>query len=538
MWLLAALGLTALGTWLRFHHLGVQELWLDEALQLRMARADRIAEALRLEYSPPLGYLLWRWWIALFGESEVAVRTLAALFGSAFVPAAIVAGRNVLSPAAGLWAGAVAALAPLHIYYSQEARVYSLLCLTVLLSTLTLWRALERPSGARWAAFSGVVLLMLFVHHFGALALIPAPFLVWAWPRDSETARRWRSFLWSALAIGVPWLGWIAWSWLVNPQIERGYIWVRAIWENIPPALAIPKSFEVLTFGPQHLSIPGFFKQFTILEFPPLWRWVGVVQLAALGIFALGPWGDAALRIPWLGRRKVWLAALLLAPLLALWITSFFLPIYAIGRYDLIALPACVLLLGLAFAKLQRARGPRVAAAAAVLFFGILGGKLLLYYRLPAFSAGGLARPAAEAIDGVAADGDLVLMTAYRGATVGYYLRRLGYREHRGSFEHAETGRRFTMRRLPTHPSSLFFNVDHPERTRFRLETTRLDLRGYLAELDPERSTVWVEVLPSMPRLPRFKAMLAEELERAGFRPAAPPEASADHVVPYRHRGG
>jgi hypothetical protein len=125
-----------------------------------------------------------------------------------------------------------------------------------------------------------------------------------------------------------------------------------------------------------------------------------------------------------------------------------------------------------------------------------------------------------------------VLFTAYRGATVGYYLRRIGYREARGVFERE---RRFTLRRLPTHPSSLFFNVDHPERTSYSLEQTREDLRGYLAALDPARNTVWLEALPELPRLPRFKAMLREELEAAGFEPAPPPpELAGRHVRPWR----
>jgi hypothetical protein len=217
-------------------------------------------------------------------------------------------------------------------------------------------------------------------------------------------------------------------------------------------------------------------------------------------------------------------------PLLALWSVSFAVPTYVVARYDLVALPGLVLLLALGFAKLGR-RAPLPA----LLFFGVVAAKLALYHTLPPFAAGSApSREAAAEVDRRVADGDLVLFTAYRGATVGYYLRRLGWREEAGSFA-APGGRRFTLRRLPTHPSSLFFNVDHPERTRFDLEQTRLDLRGYLAALDPARATVWVEILPAEPPLPGFKAMLAEELLRAGFRPgAAPPGPAAGQIAPYR----
>ncbi len=529
-WLAAAAALTLLGVALRLYHLDYQELWLDEALQLRMATTGQLGEALRLEYSPPLGYLLWRAWVGAFGESELALRSLAAIFGILFVPAAIAAGRTILTPAAGLWAGAVAATSPLHVYYSQEARAYSLLCLAILLAHLCLWRALARPRPAAFAAFAASACLALLTHHYAALALAPSSYLAWRWPRDGETPRRRRAFLVASAAAGLPWAAWIAWSWLVNVPIERGYLWVAQVWRAIPPALAIPKSLEALAFGPQAGSIPGFFKQFTILEFPGPLRALGIAALAALGILALSPWRDARVAVPWLRLRRTWLAAVIFFPLLALWSVSFAVPTYVVARYDLVAFPGLVLLVALGLAKLGRG-----APLAALLFFAVVAAKLALYYALPSFAAGSApSRDAAAAVDRHARDGDLVVFTAYRGATVGYYLRRLGYREQAGRFD-GPAGRRFALRRLPTHPSSLFFNVDHPERTRFDLEQTRLDLRGYLAELDPARATVWVEVLPEEPPLPHFKAMLAEELLRAGFRPSAlPPGLIPGQIAPYR----
>jgi len=521
VWLAAAAGLVLLGAALRLAHLATQEIWLDETLQLRMATTDRLAEALRLEYSPPLGYLLWRGWVRCFGESELALRAPAAIFGILFVPAAIATARLLFSPAAGLWAGLFAALAPLHVYYSQEARSYSLLCLALMLCHGTLWRALLRPRASAWAAFAASAALALFTHHFAALVLAPA--LLVAWRR--------RGFWVACAAAGLPWAAWIAWSWLANTQIVRGYQWVTALWNAIPPALAIPKSLEALAFGPQRGSIPGFFKQFTVLEFPAPLRWGGVALLAALCAVALSPWGDGEDA----GWRKAWLAAVVLFPLAALWTASWWVPTYVVARYDLVAFPGLVLLVAQGFAKLRgQARG-LAAPLAAALFFSVIGAKLSLYYSLPPFSTGSApSRDSAAAIAAVAGDDDLVLLSAYRGATVGYYLRRLGYREGDGRFE-SPAGRGFALRRLPTHPSSLFFNVDHPERTRFDLDQTRLDLRGYLAALDPARATVWVEVLPEEPRLPKFRSMLAEELARAGYREASLPAGlPPGHVTPYR----
>src|SRR5262245_21633980 len=94
-WLAAAAALSLLGAALRLTHLDTQEVWLDEAFQAQMATTERLGDALRVDYTPPLGYLLWRGWVGAFGEGELALRSLAAIFGILFVPAAIAAGRAI-----------------------------------------------------------------------------------------------------------------------------------------------------------------------------------------------------------------------------------------------------------------------------------------------------------------------------------------------------------------------------------------------------------------------------------------------------------
>jgi hypothetical protein len=87
-----------------------------------------------------------------------------------------------------------------------------------------------------------------------------------------------------------------------------------------------------------------------------------------------------------------------------------------------------------------------------------------------------------------------VVLTAYAALTVGYQLRRLGYREAERALQARRRGRRLTA--PPRRTIELFFNVDHPERTRFDLEQVRSDLRADLAALDAARATVWAEALP------------------------------------------
>ncbi len=123
------------------------------------------------ESTPPLYYLFAWLWSHLFGVREVGLRSLSALFGTATVPVAYLAGRELLGRRTGLAVAAIVAVSPILVWYSQDARAYALL---VLLSTaaLVFFLRARRSGSARdlgwWAAFSA---LALATHYFAVFPL-------------------------------------------------------------------------------------------------------------------------------------------------------------------------------------------------------------------------------------------------------------------------------------------------------------------------------------------------------------------------------
>src|SRR5437868_8542899 len=91
----AVVAVVVLGVVLRF--LTSSHLWLDEALTVNIARLplSRIPDALRHDGSPPLYYLLLHWWIAVFGDGDVAARALSAVFAIATLPLVWLAGLRL-----------------------------------------------------------------------------------------------------------------------------------------------------------------------------------------------------------------------------------------------------------------------------------------------------------------------------------------------------------------------------------------------------------------------------------------------------------
>src|SRR4051812_27381220 len=155
---------------LRFATIDVQSYWFDEALTaklLRLPLGDMLSQLPDTELTPPLYYVLAWPWVHVFGSGEAALRSLSALFGIAVVPVAYLIGRELFGrrgPA--LATAALVAFNPLLVWYSQEARPYSLLVLTCALSMLFC----ARRSVWLWALFSALALL---THYFAAFVVVP-----------------------------------------------------------------------------------------------------------------------------------------------------------------------------------------------------------------------------------------------------------------------------------------------------------------------------------------------------------------------------
>jgi len=173
LWALAAL--TALGVAVRFGSLGVQSYHHDEVITAaRVIPGDfahMLGQVKASESNPPLYYVLAWGWAKLFGTGEIGLRSLSALFGAATVPVAYLIGRELVGNRAGLFAAAIAAVNPMLIWYSQEARSYALLVFFGALALFFFVRALRTRRGrdlALWALASALALLS---HYFAVFAV-------------------------------------------------------------------------------------------------------------------------------------------------------------------------------------------------------------------------------------------------------------------------------------------------------------------------------------------------------------------------------
>jgi 4-amino-4-deoxy-L-arabinose transferase-like glycosyltransferase len=171
---LPLLGLTLFAFAVRLYRLGDQGLWFDETVSVVVARMGWL-EGYRFLVAdgvhPPLYYVIQKLVLPL-GSSEMALRIPAAVFGALTVPLVYLLARDSVSPAAGWTAALLFCLSPFHLWYSREARMYSLLVLVSVASLYAHLRWLEVPSRPR-ALASGVAHTVAYLtHYFGAMLFL------------------------------------------------------------------------------------------------------------------------------------------------------------------------------------------------------------------------------------------------------------------------------------------------------------------------------------------------------------------------------
>lgn len=200
---LGVLLLTVVGAALRFATVGRQSYWYDEAITATMldgSLVDVFTGVAETESTPPLYYVLGWMWAQLGGTEEGSLRSLSALFGTLTIPVAYAAGRLLVSTRAGVAATALAAVSPLLVWYSQEARAYALLTLLAGASFVLFLLARSEPSSRRLAAWAVVSALALLTHYFAVFVIaVEAGALLWTHPR----LRRLRWAVGAIAAVGV-----------------------------------------------------------------------------------------------------------------------------------------------------------------------------------------------------------------------------------------------------------------------------------------------------------------------------------------------
>jgi mannosyltransferase len=210
---LAAVGLiVVIGALLRLHNLDAESIWWDEAaswVQSKDSLFDLIWRTAHDNY-PPLHNLFLFVDIKLLGESEWSLRLPSVIFGVVNIVALYWLGTMTVGRSSGLIAAVLLTLSPFHLWYSQEARMYSLVALAATLYAATCFYYLRSPSLWRGAWVSLAGLALVYSHVYGALdwLAIAVAFAVLVLPVTSMPQRSLRVWIAANAVIAVGFAPW------------------------------------------------------------------------------------------------------------------------------------------------------------------------------------------------------------------------------------------------------------------------------------------------------------------------------------------
>jgi len=150
-----------------------QSLWLDEAIGAYAVKnftyKTLLLEFMKFDFHPPLYYLILKFWTGFFGYSEVVLRFPSIILGLGtiwltYLIAQIVVQKkeNQLFP---ILSAILLAISQFHIYYSQEARMYSMAAFFATLSIYCLLKILKQEKEFKYSfyfLFSIAITAMIF----------------------------------------------------------------------------------------------------------------------------------------------------------------------------------------------------------------------------------------------------------------------------------------------------------------------------------------------------------------------------------------
>lgn len=171
----ALAAIVVLALTVRFHGITLPAIWYDEAFSILLARHEpsQIWSITARDIHPPFYYLLLHYWMILFGDGALAVRSLSVVADVGTVLLSIKLMSLVATRRATWIAALLLALLPISVRYSQEARMYTLLGFWLMGATVALVCWVKEPEKKRFPAI--YVLLMtaaFYTHYLAALGVL------------------------------------------------------------------------------------------------------------------------------------------------------------------------------------------------------------------------------------------------------------------------------------------------------------------------------------------------------------------------------
>lgn len=346
-----ALGLVAIAFGLRVASLDFQSLWRDEVDAILFAERSLpvlLDNFRKIGENGPLYFLALHYWIAVAGRTAFAVRFFALLAGVLSVPLLVVTGRRLGMDKAGWLAALLLTFAPYHVWYSQEAKMYSWVVLVTLIQVLLFLAAWQSGRIVPWLVYLAIAALSVYIHFFMALMIAVAG--LWILLLIVLEKRLSRQLVWR---IGLV-IGFLAILYLPLARWQIPFLLTPAETGYYPYSL--PEMVRILVVGFSLGFRPG----------PEFWPAGLYLVLTGISLVYAGVTRQTEGENPrrFAGLTLIWLVL----PLILVYLISLSRPMFT-DRYLILSLPAFLLLTAAGIVACGRHSRPIAVLLVVVLLF-------------------------------------------------------------------------------------------------------------------------------------------------------------------------
>ena len=214
-----------LATGLRVLRLGFQPLWWDEGYSVWFATHSlaQMAALTAQDIHPPLYYALLHGWTTLLGTGPAVLRLFSVTVGVLAIPLFYLAAHQMLGRRAALLATFLLVINPLHVYYSQEVRMYGLVALLsagiLAAAHRTMDDGCRAEGGGRWSLVQGpwplvaygfLTIAALYTQYYAVFLPIGLTiYAFWRWRHEVRSLLVWLA---AQLIIALLYLPWVIYA--------------------------------------------------------------------------------------------------------------------------------------------------------------------------------------------------------------------------------------------------------------------------------------------------------------------------------------
>jgi len=170
-----------IGAFIRLYLLDRQSLWFDELYSVMSASEQTFKNLfdnwIIHDVHPPLYQITLFYWVKILGDSEFAIRGLSAIAGIFAVIFMYIFSKDLFDENIRINSTIILAFSSSAIYFSQEARSYSILLMFSVISTVTWLKIFKNIENTNINKFDFIMysissILACYTHYFGFILIL------------------------------------------------------------------------------------------------------------------------------------------------------------------------------------------------------------------------------------------------------------------------------------------------------------------------------------------------------------------------------